>query len=120
MTSLDDRRRAYDILRTERRRVLLHVIDDAGGEGYLSDLAGEVADREGCSRKNAYIGCYQTHLPQLDEYGAVEYDQRSGWVKLTSYGERVLTFDGRAEQFWSTSTWNPVRWAFVRGGIVDA
>jgi hypothetical protein len=79
---------ALDLLANERRRHILRVVADQRGAIDIGDLADCVTVRENGQliddeRKNVWVGCYQTHLPKLDRYGAVDCGQQCKHVRAT-------------------------------------
>ncbi|MDL0124564.1 hypothetical protein PNP85_14510 [Halobacterium salinarum] len=85
---------------SERRRIAIHILHEADSEasgraGIIShvQLAEQVtAVEEGChvdcvdrrSRKSAKVGLRQNHLPVLDEFGVVEWNEQSGSILTTT------------------------------------
>lgn len=56
----------------------------------MSELAEALAEHESDDdtyttqdRKRMYVALYQNHLPKMDDVGIVEYNSRSGHVRLT-------------------------------------
>jgi hypothetical protein len=88
----------FDVLRNERRRlVLVHM---AAGEGpyTIGDLAEHVAAHENDKpivqlssdeRKRAYVGLYQCHLPKMDAMDIVSFNKARGKVELGPNYDRV-------------------------------
>lgn len=82
----------FDILKNERRRLVLSYIRQHG-EATVGDLAIHVAAIEndkdeaavrGQERKRVYISLYQSHLPRMKSAGAIEYDSDRGTITPTS------------------------------------
>lgn len=80
----------FGVLQNERRRLILRYLDEHDGETAIGDLAEHVAAIENDipraelrskQRKRVYISLYQSHLPKLDDAGAVTYDQDRGTVE---------------------------------------
>ncbi|MFB6165463.1 MAG: hypothetical protein ABEJ31_09925 [Haloarculaceae archaeon] len=79
--ALDD---AFELLRNERRRLVVEYVAEMDAETVdLGPLAESVAARElgttvralsAGERKRVYVGLYQCHLPKLDESGVIEFD----------------------------------------------
>jgi DNA-binding transcriptional ArsR family regulator len=89
----------FDVLRNERRRLVLQALREGGPVLPKGDLAEIVAavesegDRDGVSaqqRKRVYIPLHQVHLPQLADAGVVEYDERSGDVRLCAAADPLF------------------------------
>lgn len=82
----------YDILRNERRRRVLEHLDGRDDEVALGELAERLAATENDKpeaqltsqeRKRVYVGLYQSHLPRMDDAGAVEFDGDRGLIRST-------------------------------------
>lgn len=93
--SLDER---FEILKNERRRIVLQYIKDGEETVKLNELADQVTaiendiDVESITseeRKRVYVGLYQFHLPKMAKMGVIEYDQDRGDVSLTETGKRL-------------------------------
>jgi len=83
----------FDLLSNSRRRFVLHYLKQADGPVRLSELAAEIAAIENevsvdeltsQQRKRTYVSLYQTHIPKLQDAGAVSYDAETGMVELSS------------------------------------
>lgn len=84
--SLDE---IFGLLRNRRRRDVLSYLLEADGQISLGEVAETIAARE-CDkpvsqitsqeRKRVYVGLYQGHLPKMDDYGAIEYNQERGVI----------------------------------------
>lgn len=79
---LPDHDEVFGVLKCERRRLAIRVLDEADRPLPLGELAEAVAAREAgttvgalssAKRKNVYTALYQSHLSKLKETGAVEY-----------------------------------------------
>lgn len=93
--SLDER---FEILKNERRRMVLQQLKDADGTVKLNELADQVTAIENDTdigsitseeRKRVYVGLYQFHLPKMSKMGVIEYDQDRGDIALTKAGKRL-------------------------------
>lgn len=75
----------YDALANERRRSCLRYLGDVEGPVPVSDLAtavaGDVADGEDVAERSTYISLIQSHLPKLDAYDVVNYDEDAKTVE---------------------------------------
>lgn len=89
---------AFHVLQNGRRRaVLRYMLDHDGREQFrMRDLAEEVAAWEhdttvrkltSNERQRVYIALYQSHLPKLDEYGVIDYNQSRGIIEPTQLVE---------------------------------
>jgi DNA-binding transcriptional ArsR family regulator len=91
--SLDE---LFDILRNARRRHVVELLDESGGEAEFRDLTDAVARRETGNpvsydaRKRVYVSLRQSHLPRLAEAGVVEYDRDRGTVRATPLFDTVV------------------------------
>lgn len=85
---------AFHILQNPRRRAVLRYLleHDEIGVFQMEEITREVAAWEhdtiihgltSDERQRVHIALYQTHLPTLDEYGVIEYDQSQGLVEPT-------------------------------------
>jgi len=79
----------FDLLSNSRRRFVLHYLERADGPVRLSTLAAEIAATENevtvdeltsQQRKRTYVSLYQTHIPKLQDAGAVSYNAETGTV----------------------------------------
>lgn len=88
-----DEGQLFQLLRSERRRLALRYLLETDGEPVgMRDLADAVAaaengttveSLESAARQRAYVPLTQSHLPQLDRAGVVEYDRKRGVVAAT-------------------------------------
>ena len=83
----------FDLLSNSRRRFVLHYLERADGPVRLSELAAEIATIENevpleelssQQRKRTYVSLYQTHIPKLEDAGAVSYNAETGRVELAA------------------------------------
>lgn len=88
----------FDLLSNSRRRFVLHYLERADGPVRLSELAAEIAAIENETpveelssqqRKRTYVSLYQTHIPKLQDAGAVSYDAETGMVELASGANEI-------------------------------
>lgn len=91
-----DRDEAFHVLRNQRRRFALHALKQRDEAVELGDLAEQVAaweydvEPDGLTaqqRKRVYNSLLQTHVPELEETGLVEYDR--GTTELTDRAEEI-------------------------------
>jgi DNA-binding transcriptional ArsR family regulator len=91
--SLDE---LFDILRNARRRHVVELLDEYGGEAEFRELTDAVARRETGApvsyeeRKRVYVSLRQSHLPRLADAGVVEYDRDRGTVRATPRFDTVV------------------------------
>lgn len=80
----------FEIIRNERRRLVLQYLEDTEAETVaLGDLAEHIAAIENDTteqalsaqqRKRVYVGLYQCHLPKMANSGIVEFDKNRGTI----------------------------------------
>ena len=81
----------HDVLRNDRRRVVLERLREGAGVETVSDLAEHVGSVETGesppprnARQSVYVSLHQTHLPKLDDLGIVTYDSDGKTVELAA------------------------------------
>ncbi|KTG08573.1 hypothetical protein AUR64_18020 [Haloprofundus marisrubri] len=83
---------SFSILSNHRRRYVLHHLKRVGEPTTIRELAEQVAAWENdCEieeltykqRKRVYTSLHQTHLPKLDTYDIIDYEQGRGVATLT-------------------------------------
>lgn len=89
----------HDVLRNDRRRLVIEALRDGEGSEELSDLAEAVAARESGTeppptnkRQSVYVSLHQTHLPKLDSLDVVEYDDDRRNVALLDRVEEIEVY----------------------------
>ena len=91
----------FDVLQNERRRHVLQYLREHGGPVSLGDLADHVAAAEydcqtddvtSAQRKRVYTTLQQSHLPQMDEVGIVEYDSDDGVITTTDQTKELTVY----------------------------
>lgn len=98
-----DRGQIFEILSNDRRRYVIHYLKQQSDETtiQLREIVDQVAAWENgidvsgldsSDRKTVYTALKQTHLPRLDEFGVVEYDQQRGEVILTETADQVQLY----------------------------
>jgi hypothetical protein len=104
--------RIFAILQNHRRRLVLEYLreHDSTTQG---DLARHVAAVENdiaesavtsTQRKRVYVSLYQAHLPKLDDFGAISFDQDRGTVERTPQTDDLLKYLDRFEAQPAAST----------------
>lgn len=82
----------FHILSNDRRRHTLHYLMQENGSASKRDISRQVAAWEygippeqvsSQQRKRVYISLHQTHLPQMDKRGIVDYNPSGQEVNLT-------------------------------------
>lgn len=89
----------HDVLRNERRRLVIEALRTDEDIRDLSDLAESVGARESGIdppptnvRQSVYVSLHQTHLPKLDSLGIVEYDSERRDVRLLDRVEELEVY----------------------------
>jgi hypothetical protein len=89
----------HDVLRNDRRRLVLEQLAEGSQEETVSDLAEYIASVESGEdppprnvRQSVYVSLHQTHLPKLDELGIVEYDASSKTVLRAERADDVAVY----------------------------
>ena len=87
----------FEILKNERRRRVIEFLTEQEDEATtLSAVAEHIAAQENdtdvsqitsSQRKRVYIGLYQCHLPKMDDYGVVDYQQSRGTIELQNVSQ---------------------------------
>ncbi|MFA1611992.1 DUF7344 domain-containing protein [Halobellus rubicundus] len=79
----------HDVLRNDRRRLVLERLRTGEGEETVSDLSEHIGEIESGEsppprnvRQSVYVSLHQTHLPKLDDLGIVDYDPDAKTVVL--------------------------------------
>lgn len=94
---------AFEILKNERRRMVLEELSVAGGEVTLSDLSETIAARENDKtvteisseeRKRVYVGLYQAHLPKMDATDIVEFNKDRGLIRPGAHSDLLERYLG--------------------------
>lgn len=101
----------FELLRNRRRRDVLWYLVETDDRMSIGELAERIAAKE-CDkpvsqvtsqeRKRVYIGLYQGHLPKMDDYGAVAYNQKRGVIKHGSNFELFMEYLPDDEAPWTT------------------
>ena len=91
----------FEILKNERRRTVLHYLEEHDGTVSLGELAEHVAAVENGTtvtqvtsneRKCVYVGLYQCHLPKMDDMDIVEFNQNRGRISLGPNAEQLYEY----------------------------
>jgi hypothetical protein len=115
----------FEILKNQRRRTVLHYLNEHEGPVSLGDLAEHVAAVENDTtvaqitsneRKCVYVGLYQCHLPKMDNMDIVAFNQNRGRIELGPNASQLDTYLSTEET--TTRPW-PLYYALaVLGGAV--
>lgn len=88
----------FDVLSNHRRRYALHYLKRSEENTELGTLSERVAAWENevstsevssDQRKRVYTSLQRYHLPKMDEVDLVDYDERSGEVRLTDRADEL-------------------------------
>ena len=81
------REEIHDVLRNQRRRLLLDLLQEASGPLTVRELSERIGAIEADQdppprsvRQSVYVSLLQTHLPKLDELGIVDYEEEGRLV----------------------------------------
>lgn len=94
----------FTTLGNRRRRYALHYLRQVDGQVPIRDLSEQLAAWETGKeraavrpkeRKRLYTALHQTHLPQMDRFGVIEYDKNRGTAALT---DASVDFDRYLDQ----------------------
>ena len=91
----------HDVLRNDRRRLVLARLRATGALETVSDLAEHIGGVEAGEsppprnvRQSVYVSLHQTHLPKLDELGIVDYDPNEKTVERAANADEVEAYLG--------------------------
>jgi hypothetical protein len=91
----------FGMLKNRRRRDILRYLRENDDESTLSDLAEFIAAKENGverrllssdERKRVYIGLYQCHLPKMDDARVIDFEKRSGGVRLRPEADQLFAY----------------------------
>ncbi|ELY80577.1 hypothetical protein [Natrinema pallidum] len=89
----------FHILGNDRRRAIVQLLAEEGGQIDVSDVATEIAATESDTTpvpnnlyKSVYVSLQQTHLPQLEEDAVIEYDSDAKTIQSGRHFEGVLRY----------------------------
>ncbi|WP_254764760.1 DUF7344 domain-containing protein [Natrinema marinum] len=89
----------FHILGNDRRRAIVQLLADEGGQVDVSDVANEIAATESDTSpvpnnlyKSVYVSLQQTHLPQLQEDAVIEYDSDAKTIQPGRHFDEVLQY----------------------------
>ncbi|MXR40377.1 hypothetical protein GRX01_03270 [Halobaculum sp. WSA2] len=118
----------FEILKNQRRRLVLSHLRTVDGESTIGDLAEHIAAIENdCDvqalgaqqRKRVYIGLYQCHLPKMDDAGVISFNQSRGNVEIEPEAEPLYQYlvDDDAEADPEDGSVDPRRYGAATFGI---
>ena len=89
----------HDVLRNDRRRLVIERLRNGEGREAVRDLAEHIAGIESGEsppprnvRQSVYVSLHQTHLPKLDKLGIIAYDADSKEVELAGRADEVAVY----------------------------
>lgn len=88
----------FTLLSARRRRELLRILKDLGGEATSGDVTTEVAIRErgvdgdATNRKAVYVSLHQTHVPRLVEAGVLVLNKEKKTIRLTGAWQQLFPY----------------------------
>ncbi|MFB6302121.1 MAG: hypothetical protein ABEH78_04600 [Haloferacaceae archaeon] len=89
----------HDVLRNDRRRLVLEQLRDSGESETVRDLSEYIAGIEAGEspppknvRQSVYVSLHQTHLPKLDRLEIVSYDAEEKEVRLDDRAAEVTVY----------------------------
>lgn len=96
----------FGILQNERRRRVLRYLreQEATTQGELAEHLAAIENDvslesvTSTQRKRVYVSLYQSHLPKLDEAGAIAYDSDRGTVERVPGTDEFLTHLDNADR----------------------
>ena len=96
----------FDVLKNERRRLVLQYLWEQGSPAQLGPLADyitavendkAVADITSSERKRVYVGLYQCHLPRMHSAKIIDFDRNRGTISLTDSAAQLSGFFATSE-----------------------
>jgi hypothetical protein len=105
--------RIFEVLKNQRRRHVLRYLTKHDDSVTIGTLAEHIAVLENDTtltaltsreRKRVYIGLYQSHLPKMDDAGAVEFNKARGVIVLgpnAAQFQPYLDFKHKESDNWS-------------------
>ena len=89
----------HDVLRNDRRRLVIERLRSGEGAEAVADLAEYIGSVESGEsppprnvRQSVYVSLHQTHLPKLDDLGIVTYDSDTKTVTLAEAAAEVAVY----------------------------
>ena len=86
----------FDVLTNQRRRYVLYYLQQQGGVANTESMATQLAAWESqCPvdavdedrHERVFTDLYHTHLPKLEGAGVIDYDRRTGTIRLWEHAE---------------------------------
>ena len=97
----------FEILKNERRRMVLYYLRDNDGTATLGELSEHIAAIENdttvraissSQRKRVYVGLYQCHLPKMDNVDVIEFEKNRGTIEIGPNVDQLEEYLGDSEQ----------------------
>lgn len=113
--------RVFGVLKNQRRRRILRYLITHDDSTTIGTLAEHIAVLENDTtqtaltsreRKRVYIGLYQSHLPKMDDAGAIEFDKARGTV---TSGPNAAQFEPYLVEPQESDSWS--RYYLLLAGI---
>ena len=113
----------HDVLRNERRRLVLERLWADGSET-VRELSEHIASIESGEnppprnvRQSVYVSLHQTHLPKLDDLGIVVYDDDAKEVSLAARAADLEQYTPRGEDD-DGRPWPELQTAIAAAGLL--
>ena len=116
----------FDVLRNERRRLVMEAVEEEDGQTTLSDLAEHIGGIENDKpptalnaqeRKRVYVGLYQCHLPRMDDADAIEFDKNRGTVERGPAADAFVAYLEDEDRSDAGHSWPRYYCALSAGGL---
>lgn len=91
----------FELLASPRRRLLLSALSEHSGSRRLKALSRDIVAHEDGEEPDdideddvmrVYVALYQTHIPELNAHGLVEYDDDERVVHMSDRGAHAVAF----------------------------
>lgn len=89
----------HDVLRNERRRLVIDLLQSGNGAVSVRELSEEIGSIESESnppprniKQSVYVSLLQTHLPKLDDLGIINYESEGKMVNVDGRLKDVTVF----------------------------
>lgn len=89
----------HTLLRSERRRQIIHYLADTGEPTSVRELSHHLAEQTNTDRQTVYITLIQSHLPKLAEKDIVKYDHNRKVVRSTPLCESLQRIDQETQRY---------------------
>jgi hypothetical protein len=116
----------HDVLRNERRRLVLERLWADGSET-VRELSEHIASVESGEtppprnvRQSVYVSLHQTHLPKLDDLGIVVYDDDAKEVSIAERAVDLEPYTPRGEEDGDGRPWPELQAAVAGVGLLGA